>query len=99
MRTQNDIDSRYHPKSFEEIKAEIQNPRKFGLTKTKKRKSNLNFQREERISVTGITQPKENEAPNPVLIFIIVVLVLALLSIPVVGFIALALFITALIYS
>lgn len=93
MRIQNDIDYRYHPKSFEEIKTEIQKSRKLGLTKAKRRKLGWTSQREENISGTGITQ----EAPNPVSTFIIVALVLGALCIPFVQFIVVTLLITALI--
>lgn len=57
--------------------------------------------REKTTSNIGATQPKREETKesNPLLTFIIVVLVLALLCIPVVGFIALALLITACICS
>lgn len=77
MRTQNDINYRYHPKSFEEIKTEIQKSRKLGLTKAKRKKLDWGLQERRNISGTGITQ-KEAEGPNPVSIFIIVALVLAI---------------------
>lgn len=105
MRTQNDINTRYRIKSLEEIKAEVQNSRKPSLNlQREKTASNLSTtqpKREKTTSNIGATQPKREETKesNPLLTFIIVVLVLALLCIPVVAFIALALLITACICS
>lgn len=68
MRTQNDINLLYRPKSLEEIKAEIQNSRTLGL----------NFQREENTVAADTAQSKreKTKVPNvlerdPMLTFII----------------------------
>lgn len=108
MRTQNYINFRYRPKSLEEIKAEIQKPRPFVLPV-------LNFQREENTADfgvtlskrkentagTGATQPKREKTKesNPLLTFIIVLLVIWALFIPGVNIIVGAFLFTALICS